>query len=209
MPFSTYTKAELHQLVADAGQPVVIKTAFIVNGKIDLESDFGVGVMYDGKNTYAQSMKDDLSNYDIVWTAFREQQPAPELNAASETSALTLKELNLQLVADAGQPIIVWVVLPGNESEPIEESWGMYDGDFLCTPDYTDGYDITNFSTEWIAYPQTALTKLREIVLVIIISGIGSRSAYPGLSQLFQNNLRHEPCSWSCAGSAENDLSPC
>ena len=149
MPFSTYTKAELHQLVADAGQPVVIKTAFIVNGKSDLESDFE-WVMYDGKNIYAQSMKDDLSNYDIVWTAFREQQPAPELNAASETSALTLKELN-QLVADAGQPIIVWVVLPG------KESWGMYDGDFLCTPDYTDGYDITNFSTEWIAYRKPPL----------------------------------------------------
>lgn len=32
MPFSTYTKAELHQLVADAGHPVVIKTAFIING---------------------------------------------------------------------------------------------------------------------------------------------------------------------------------
>lgn len=155
MPFSTYTKAELHQLVADAGHPVVIKTAFIINGKIDLESDFE-WVMYDGNYIYAQSMKDDLSNYDIVWTASREQQPAPELNAASETSALTLKELN-QLVADAGQPIIVWVVLPGNESEPIEESWGMYDGDFLCTPDYTDGYDITNFSTEWIAYRKPPL----------------------------------------------------
>ena len=112
--------------------------------------------MYDGNYIYAQSMKDDLSNYDIVWTAFHEQQPAPELNAASETSALTLKELN-QLVADAGQPIIVWVVLPGNESEPTEESWGMYNGDFLCTPDYTDGYDITNFSTEWIAYRKPPL----------------------------------------------------
>lgn len=155
MPFSTYTKAELHQLVADAGHPVVIKTAFIINGKIDLESDFE-WVMYDGNYIYAQSMKDDLSNYDIVWTAFREQQPAPELNAASEASALTLKELN-QLVADAGQPIIVWVVLPGNESEPTEESWGMYNGDFLCTPDYTDGYDITNFSTEWIAYRKPPL----------------------------------------------------
>ena len=70
MPFSTYTKAELHQLVADAGHPVVIKTAFIINGKIDLESDFEC-VMYDGNYIYAQSMKDDLSNYDIVWTAFR------------------------------------------------------------------------------------------------------------------------------------------
>ena len=96
MPFSTYTKAELHQLVADAGHPVVIKTAFIINGKIDLESDFEWR-MYDGNYIYAQSMKDDLSNYDIVWTAFREQQPAPELNAASETSALTLKELSYGL----------------------------------------------------------------------------------------------------------------
>ena len=66
-------------------------------------------------------------------------------------------QLGKALNADAGQPIIVWVVLPGNESEPTEESWGMYNGDFLCTPDYTDGYDITNFSTEWIAYRKPPL----------------------------------------------------
>ena len=33
MPFSTYTKAELHQLVADAGHPVVIKTALSLTVK--------------------------------------------------------------------------------------------------------------------------------------------------------------------------------
>ena len=193
MPFSTYTKAELHQLVADAGHPVVIKTAFIINGKIDLESDFEWG-MYDGNYIYAQSMKDDLSNYDIVWTAFREQQPAPELNAASETSALTLKELN-QLVADAGQPIIVWVVLPGNESEPTEESWGMYDGDF-CVRQITQTVMILLISARNGLRTANRHYKIEGKVLI-------------PLSQLFQNNLRHEPCSWSCAGSAENDLSPC
>ena len=84
MPFSTYTKAELHQLVADAGQPVVIKTAFIVNGKIDLESDFE-WVMYDGKNIYAQSMKDDLSNYAHSMDCF------PRTAACARTETLQAK----------------------------------------------------------------------------------------------------------------------
>ena len=33
MPFSTYTKAELHQLVADAGHPVILKDDINIKDK--------------------------------------------------------------------------------------------------------------------------------------------------------------------------------
>ena len=192
MPFSTYTKAELHQLVADAGHPVVIKTAFIINGKIDLESDFEWR-MYDGNYIYAQSMKDDLSNYDIVWTAFREQQPAPELNAASETSALTLKELNQLLMQD--NRLSYGLFCPVMKASRQKKA-GECTTEIFCVRQITQTIMILLISARNGLRTANRHYKIEGKVLI-------------PLSQLFQNNLRHEPCSWSCAGSAENDLSPC